>query len=342
MPGPLRLSEVAALVSGTVRGDADQGIVGVCSLGSAGPEHLSFLANRRYTQTARESRAGAILVGPDVDLGDRSTVVCEDPYRAFAEVMQHLHPYTPPVAVVDPLAWVSPTATVQGARIEAFAWVGPGARVGPGTWVETGAVVGEDAVVGSDCRLMPKSVVMGGCRLGDRVWLNPGAVIGGEGFGFAPGPDGHTKIPQVGGVEIGDDVEIGSNSCVDRAALETTHVRQGAKLDNLVQVGHAADIGEHSLMVAYSGVAGSTRLGRGVVLAAKAAVLGHLEIGDGVQVGVSSAVTKNQPPGARVTGVPAIEHRRWLRSAKAFESLGDLMKKVGALEKRIQELEESS
>lgn len=342
MPDPLLLSEVAALVGGTIQGDADQRVVGVSSLGAAGPEHLSFLANRRYTQAARESRAGAILVGPDVDLGDRCTVVCEDPYRAFAEVMQRLHPYTPPTPLVDSMAWVSPTATVDGARIEAFAWVGPGAKVGPGTWVETGAVVGEGAVVGSDCRLMPKSVVMGGCQLGDRVWLNPGAVIGGEGFGFAPGPAGHTKIPQTGGVEVGDDVEIGANSCVDRGALETTHVRQGAKLDNLVQVGHAADIGEHSLMVAYSGVAGSTRLGRGVVLAAKAAVLGHLDIGDGAQVGVSSAVTKDQAPGARVTGVPAIEHRRWLRSAKAFESLGELTKKVGALEKRILELEEST
>jgi len=256
--------------------------------------------------------------------------------------MQRLHPYTAPEAGVDSLAWVSPSATVDGARIEAFAWIGAGATVGPGTWVETGAVVGEDAVVGSACRLMPKSVVMGGCRLGDRVWLNPGAVIGGEGFGFAPGTEGHTKIPQAGGVELGDDVEIGANSCVDRAAMETTHVRDGAKLDNLVQVGHAADVGEHSLMVAYSGVAGSTRLGRGVVLAAKAAVLGHLEIGDGTQVGVSSAVTKDQPPGSRVTGVPAIEHRRWLRSAKAFESLSELTKKVAALERRIRELEEPS
>jgi len=178
--------------------------------------------------------------------------------------------------------------------------------------------------------------------LGDRVWLNPGAVVGAEGFGFAPGPEGHTKIPQVGHVEIGDDVELGANTCVDRAALETTRVRSGAKLDNFVQVGHAADVGEHALMVAYSGVAGSTTLGRGVVLAAKAAVLGHLEIGDGVQVGVASAVTSDQPAGARVTGVPAIEHRRWLRAVKEFEQLAELQKTVRSLEQRIQELEESS
>jgi UDP-3-O-[3-hydroxymyristoyl] glucosamine N-acyltransferase len=188
---------------------------------------------------------------------------------------------------------------------------------------------------------MPKSVVMNGCSLGDRVWLNPGAVVGGEGFGFAPGADGHLKIPQAGTVVIGDDVEVGANSCIDRAAMETTYVRSGAKLDNLVQVGHAADVGEGSLMVAFSGVAGSSRLGRGVVLAAKAAVLGHLSIGDRVQVGVASAVTSDVESGEKVTGVPAIAHKRWLRAATHFGELAALTKRVRDLEKRIIELEES-
>ena len=217
-----------------------------------------------------------------------------------------------------------------------------GAVVGPGTWVETGAVVGARARVGHDCRLMPKAVIMDGCTLGDRVWLNPGAVVGGEGFGFAPSKEGHLKIPQAGSVVVGDDVEIGANSCIDRGALETTHVRTGAKLDNLVQVGHGADVGESSLLVAYSGVAGSSRLGRGVVLAAKAAVLGHLRIGDGVQVGVASVVTGDVEPGAQVTGIPAMNHRRWLRSATEFRSLSELAKQVRTLEKRINELEDSS
>jgi UDP-3-O-[3-hydroxymyristoyl] glucosamine N-acyltransferase len=164
--------------------------------------------------------------------------------------------------------------------------------------------------------------------------------VGGEGFGFAPGPDLLEKIPQAGTVVIEDDVEIGSNSCVDRAAMGATRVQRGAKLDNLVQVGHAAQVGPGSCMVAYSGVAGSTRLGAGVTLAAKAAVLGHLQIGDGVQVGVASAVHDDQPAGARVTGVPAIDHRTWLRAATGFSELPDLIKRLRALEARVAELED--
>jgi len=338
---PLSLGEVASLVGGTVRGDSTQRLVGVRPLQSADHDHLSFLSNRRYIKAARSSRAGAILVGPGEDLGERNVVVVSDPYRAFAVVMHHFHPYPIPVPDIDDAAWVAPDAVVDGARIEAFAWIGPGAVVGAGTHVEAGAVVSAGAVIGKDCRLMPNSVVMNGCTLGDRVWLNPGAIVGGEGFGFAPGPTGHLKIPQVGSVVLEDDVEVGANACIDRAALDDTYVRKGAKLDNLVQVGHAADVGEDSLMVAFSGVAGSSRLGRGVVLAAKAAVLGHLHIGDGVQVGVASAVTSDVRPGEQVTGVPAIAHKRWLRAATQFGDLATMSRTIRELEKRLKELEES-
>jgi len=337
--GPFTVDALARHLNAEVSGDGDCVLVDVMSLETAGPAHLSFLSNRRYLDAARSSEAGAILVGPGVDLGKRRVLRCEDPYLAFAQAMTLFHPYRAPEAGVDPGACVAPDAVVDGARIEAFAWVGPGATVGPGSWLESGSVVGAGAVVGRDCRLMPHSVVGADCTLGDRVWLNPGAVVGGEGFGFARGPEVPEKIPQAGDVVIEDDVEIGSNSCVDRAAMGTTRVRRGAKLDNLVQVGHAADVGPGSCMVAYSGVAGSSRLGAGVTLAAKAAVLGHLEIGDGVQVGVASAVHDDQPAGARVTGVPAIDHRTWLRAATGFSELPDLIKRLRTLEARVAELE---
>lgn len=340
MAGPFTVGEVADALGGEVRGDSGLLLTEVQPLDTAGPSSIGFLANRKYRHAAESSAAGCILVASGVEFADnRTVIVCDDPYLAFAETMALFHPYMPPEAGVDPHAFVAPDACVDGARIEAFAWIGPGAIVGPETWVEAGVVVGAGAVVGSRCRLMPNSVVMEGCHLGDRVWLNPGAVVGGDGFGFAPGSKGHTKIPQAGTVHIGNDVEIGSNSCVDRGAMEPTMVRDGAKLDNFVQVGHAADVGEHALMVAYSGVAGSTKMGKGVVLAAKAAVLGHLDIGDGVQVGVASVVSKDQPAGAKITGVPAIEHRRWLRSATAFASIPELLTRIRELEQRIADLE---
>ncbi len=340
MAGPFSVEALAQHVKGEICGQVGRQLEGVCSLQVAGPSHLSFLSNRRYLAAARASQAGAILVGPGVDLGDRLVIRCEDPYLAFAQAMTLFHPYEAPQPRVDPHAFVAPDADVQGAAIEAFAWIGPGAKVGPGSWIEAGAVVGAGAVIGSDCRLMPHSVVMADCTLGDRVWLNPGAVVGAEGFGFARGPQVPEKIPQAGTVVIEDDVEVGANSCVDRAAMETTWVRRGAKLDNLVQVGHAADIGPATCMVAYSGVAGSSKLGASVTLAAKAAVLGHLELGDGVTVGVASAVSSDQPAGARVTGVPAIDHRTWLRAATGFSELPDLIKRMRALEARVAELEE--
>jgi beta-hydroxyacyl-ACP dehydratase FabZ len=199
--------------------------------------------------------------------------------------------------------------------------------------------VGALAEVGADCRLMANSVVCDGCVVGDRVWLNPGAVVGSEGFGFAPTAAGNIKIPQVGRAVLEDDVELGANTCVDRAAMADTRVGRGTKTDNLVQIGHAAQIGEHGLMVAYSGVAGSSRLGDRVVLAAKAAVLGHISVGDGAQIGVASAVRRDVAAGERVTGVPAIPHRRWLRAATGFRALPDLIRQLRRLEARVNELE---
>ncbi len=334
------LRAIAAAVGGVVEGDDSLPIDGMMGLEEADSRHLSFLANRRYARLLASTAAGAVILDRKTKAPPGLTVIrVDDPYRAFATALALFDRRDPFAPGVDERAFVGEGAQVEGARIDAFAWIGPGAEVGAGTHVHATAFVGADARVGRDCRLMPGSVVMEGCALGDRVWLNPGAVVGGEGFGFAPGPEGHLKIPQIGAVIIEDDVEIGANSCVDRAAMNVTRVRRGAKLDNLVQIGHAAEVGEHDLLVAYSGVAGSTRLGRGVVLGARAAVLGHLEIGDGVQVGASSTVHDDQPAGAKVTGTPAIEHRRWLRAATAFGELPELLTRLRALEGRVAELE---
>ncbi len=344
-PGPSggrawTVADLADALGGTVEGAGARALTGVRGLADAGPEHLSFLANRRYAARLATTRAGCVLVGPGVRVEAGLTVIrLADPYAGFARAVGLFHPQAWPVPGVDPRACVHETAVVDGVSVEAFAWIGPGAVVGPGSWVQAGAVVGAGAVLGRDCRLMPHSVVMDGCVLGARCWLNPGAVVGAEGFGFAPTAAGHVKIPQVGRAVLGDDVELGANTCVDRAALGETRVGDGTKADNLVQVGHAAQVGRHGLMVAFSGVAGSAVVGDGVALAARGTVLGHLTVGDGVQVGVGGVVHGDVAAGEQVSGVPAISHRQWLRAASAFGDLPELVKEVRRLRRRVAELE---
>lgn len=337
--GPFRASQIASALGGVLEGQDDPLLSGVAGLEQAHSGQLSFLSNRRYARLIRSSQAGCVLVGPKDEAPGRALIRLADPYEGFARALALFHPEPPFQALVDARAFVHESAAVEGARIEAFAWIGPGAVVGPGTWVQANAVVSANARVGADCRLMPHSVVCEGCVLGDRVWLNPGAVVGGEGFGFAPTAGGNLKIPQVGRAVVEDDVEIGSNSCVDRAALGQTTVERGAKLDNLCQVGHAAQVGAHSLMVAYAGIAGSSRLGERSVMAARSTVLGHIELGPDSRIGVSSVVHDSHPAGARVSGIPAIEHRRWLRAATLFGELPALRDDLRQLAHRLAAIE---
>jgi UDP-3-O-[3-hydroxymyristoyl] glucosamine N-acyltransferase len=332
------LAQLAAELGGTLepgRGACPAStVVGVLGIDEAGPDHISFVSNRRYVRRLASTRAAAVLVDRSTPAHGATVIRVDDPYLAFAQALALFH-HAPPVrSGVHPRAVVAPDATVDGAEIRALAYVGPGAVVGSGTVLHPGAHVGSGAAVGRDCVLMANAVVCDGCELGDRVVLNPGVVVGSEGFGFAPTADGHVKIPQVGRAVIESDVELGANSCVDRAAMGETRVGRGTKADNLVQVGHAAQVGEHALLVAYAAIAGSTRLGRFVTLAAKALVLGHLEIGDGVQVGAGSMVSGDLEPGARATGYPAFEHKSWRRAALAMRDLPDALRRLRALERR--------
>ncbi|MCP4809850.1 MAG: UDP-3-O-(3-hydroxymyristoyl)glucosamine N-acyltransferase [Proteobacteria bacterium] len=331
--------ELAGALGGRVEGDPDVVLTGVADLREASTSQLSFVSNTRYLKYLPASSAGAVLIGPKVRELDRTVIRVPDAYVAFAHALALFHPPSWPAGGVDERASVSPQATLgEGVTVEPFAVVRADAVVGAGSWIQSGAYVGAGATLGASCRLMPNSCVMEDCVLGDRVWLNPGAVVGGEGFGFAPGPDGLVKIPQPGRAVVEDDVEIGANSTVDRAALGETRVLRGAKLDNHVQVGHAATVGAHNVLVAYSGVAGSSTLGTGVTLAARTSVLGHLEIGDGVTVGAHSMVSRSTPAGTRLSGVPAIDHRTWLRAATALAEVPELLRQVRRLEAEVARL----
>lgn len=341
-PVQLTVAELAARLGGQVEGDPAASLCGVRSLEDAGPEHLSFLANPRYHRKLGETAAGAVLVDGRARAPGVTLIRVADPYAAFARALTLFHPNPWPAPGVDPRAAIGDDAVLgEGVIIEAFATVGAGAVVGAGTWVQGGAYVGAGASVGTHCRLMPTAVVMDGCAVGDRVWLNPGAIVGGEGFGFAPTATGLLKIPQVGRAVIGDDVELGSNSCVDRAAMGETRVGPGAKFDNFCQVGHAAEIGPHNCLVAYAAVAGTSKLGVGVTLAARSSVLGHLNIGDHVTVAAHSMVARDVADKQRLSGVPAGPHQRWLKASVAYNRLPEMLDRIRELEARLEALEGS-
>ncbi|MFP3938867.1 MAG: UDP-3-O-(3-hydroxymyristoyl)glucosamine N-acyltransferase [Thermoanaerobaculia bacterium] len=338
-----RLAELAELLEGRVVGEPEHAVSGVASLRDAGPEDLSFLISgrARYRREARESRAGALVVGPDPELrdelaADRPLLVVEDPELARVRVLAAFHPPEP----VGP--GVHPTAAVEdGAEVSPDAAVGPFAVVGRGTRIEPRAVVGAHAVVGRQCRVGPDSVLhphvvlYDRTELGARVTLHAGTVLGADGFGYVTRGEGHRKVPQVGRVVVEDDVEIGALSAVDRATMGSTRVGAGTKVDNLVQVGHNVEIGRGAVLCGQAGIAGSSRLGDGVVLAGQAGVGGHIRLGDRVQVGAASAAVRPVAEDTVVSAtVPAMEIGRWRRQATLLGRLDELFRRVKALEER--------
>jgi UDP-3-O-[3-hydroxymyristoyl] glucosamine N-acyltransferase len=301
---------------------------------------LAFVSNPRYKKYIATSSAGALLLDRDTPAPGHTVIRLADPYLAFAKALAAFHPQAWPSGGIDANAWVAQDADLgEGVRVEAFATIGSGAVIGAGSWIQAGSFVGPRARIGAACRLMPGSVVMDDCELGDRVWLNPGAIVGSEGFGFAPSPGGLVKIPQPGRTVVGSDVELGANSCVDRAAIGETVIGRGTKIDNLCQIGHGARLGTDILMVAYSGVAGSATLGDGVTLAARAGVLGHLEVPSGSTVTAYSCLTREPREAGAFSGMPARSHGQWRREAAALRALPDLLKEVRRLEQRVTTLE---
>ncbi len=335
----MRLGELAAALGGKVEGDPSTEITGVQALTEAGPDDVSFLANPVYGGQLQATRAGAVILGEGVPY-DGVVLRVPEPYRAFAQALSLLQPVTWPAPGVHPKAVVADDAVLgPGVCIEPLAIVQSGARLGEGCWLQGGSYVGAGAVLGARCRLMPGAVVMDGCTLGEQVWLNPGAVVGSEGFGFVPDEELPVKIPQVGTVVIEDHVEIGANSCVDRAALGETRVGRGAKLDNLCQVGHGATMGSHDLMVAYSGVAGSATVGDRVTLAARAAVMGHISVPSGSTVAAYSCLAREPAESGVFAGIPARNHHRWRRETAAARELPELLKALRRLQDRVATLE---
>jgi len=329
------LAELAALIGGTVTGDAGRMVVAVRPLEDAGPDDLSFYHNRKYLHAAQSCLAGALLVADPAPFPDRDLIVCTDPYAALGRIVALLHPSVRPPQGIHPAAVVASSAIIgEGVSIAAFAVVGERAVVAARAVLGAGVVVGDDAVVGEDTWLHPHVVLEAGCRVGARCILHAGVVIGSDGYGFATVGGVHHKVPQVGIVVVEDDVELGANVCIDRAALGETRIGRGTKVDNLVHVAHNVRVGEHCLLVAQVGISGSTRLGHHVVMAGQSGAVGHISLGDGAVVTAKCGVTEDVAPGAMVSGFPSRPHKQWLKAMSSLFRLDELRGRVKALEER--------
>lgn len=332
----VRLAEIAGWVGGEVLGDGGTEVDGLRPLGEAGRRDLAFAAGAGAEVAARASGAGALLVAAAVEGFPGAQIVVADPRAAFADVLERLHPPrraepgAHATAVVDPAAGVDP-----GSEIGPFVVVGAGSRIAAGAILGAHVVVGRDCEVGEGCLLHPHAVLYDGTRIGAGSIVHAGAVLGSDGFGYRPAGGVPRKIPQVGHVEVGEQVEIGANTTVDRATLGVTAIGAHAKIDNLVQVAHNVSVGRGAILCAQSGVAGSTRLGDGVVLAGQVGVADHREVGAGARVSAKSAVLRDVEPGEDVAGIPAVPAGAWRRQQALLRRLGEWSARLRRLERRI-------
>lgn len=324
--GPHSLAALASLSGAELRDEADgeRLFYDVAPLETAGPADVAFLDNRKYAAAFSRSRAGAAFVAPD--LAERAPagmalLISAEPYKAFARAAQAFYPEPPAVPGRAPTAVIDPTATVpDDCEISAHVVISAAVRLGARCRVGPNTVIGPGVEMGEDCRIAA-NVTLSHCRLGERVVIHPGARIGQPGFGFAPDPVRPVKIPQLGLVIIGDDVDIGANTTIDRGSGHDTEIGAGTMIDNLVQIGHNVVLGRGCVLVAQVGISGSTRLGQYVMVGGQAGLVGHLRIGDGARIAAQSGVLHDVPPGASVGGTPAVPARIWARQAAILRRL---------------------
>ena len=332
----IKLSALAEMLGLDFSG-ADFEIAGVNTLDKAGPDEISFLVNPKYLQQLETTKAGCVLTsGPYADKVN-CALISPNVYMDLAKIVDVFAEPQGCFHGISELAFVHPEAKVdETATVYPFAFVGAETVIGSGSTVFAGCYVGEKCRIGAGCILYPNAVVMGGITIGDNVILQPGAVLGGDGYGYAQTPAGHRKIPQIGTVEIGNDVEIGSNTAIDRAALDVTRIQQGTKIDNLVQIGHNVQVGEHCLIVGQAGIGGSSVIGNGAVIAGQVGVADNVKIGDGAMIGAQSGVAVDVDPGSKMLGSPIMPAGTFLKAAGVcFPKLPDLFKRVKRLEKEL-------
>ena len=334
--------QIAAYLQGEIVGDENATVHTFAKIEEGVPGAISFLSNPKYTPYIYESKASIILVNKDFtpEHEVKATLIkVDNAYDCLAKLLTLYEQSKPKLTGIDSLAFIAPTAKIgKDVYIGPFAYVGDHAEIGDNTVVHPHVTICAGTKIGAGCTLYPHATVYHDCRIGNRCTLHAGSVIGADGFGFAPTPDGYEKIPQIGITVLEDDVEIGANTCVDRATMGATIVHRGVKLDNLVQVAHNNEIGSHTVMAAQVGVAGSTKVGEWCMFGGQVGIAGHIHIGDRVVFGAQSGVPSSTKSGQRLIGTPPMEEKPYFKSQAIFRKLPDMYFELNALRKELNEL----
>jgi UDP-3-O-[3-hydroxymyristoyl] glucosamine N-acyltransferase len=332
----ITLTEIAKIAGGTIVGNAETVITGVAPIEDSEPGDLTFLANKKYACHIETTRASAILCGPGTVDHGKTLLVVDNPYLAYAKLAGMFFPPKKEAGVVDERAVLGSNVSLgKGVSIYPFVFIGDNCTIEDNVTLYPFCFLGDNVSVGEGTLVYPNVTIREQCRIGKRVIVHSGTVIGSDGFGYAKDGARYHKIPQLGIVQIDDDVEIGANTTIDRAAIDRTWIKRGTKIDNLVRIAHNVVVGEDSVVVSQVGISGSTQLGDRVTMAGKSAAIGHLKIGDDVIVGARGSVTSDVAPGQVVSGTPAIPHKTFLKATSTFSKLPEMRRRLSELEKTV-------
>ena len=334
--------QIAELIKGRVEGDKDAKVSSFAKIEGGHEGAISFLSNKKYLHYIYETKSSVVLV--DESLALERNVNCtlirvKSAYEAVAQLLQLYESMKPRKRGISDLAFIDPTATIgEDCYIGPFAYVGPKCVIGDNSIIHPHAALGDNVIVGKNTEIHSNAVIYHDCKVGNRCILHAGCVIGADGFGFAPSENGYDKIPQIGIVTIEDDVEIGANTCVDRSTMGSTFIRNGVKLDNLVQIAHNTDIGANTVMSSQVGVAGSTKVGEWCMFGGQVGISGHITIGNKVMLGAQSGVPGSIKDGQQLIGTPPMEMRSYFKSQAIFRRLPEMYNEINNLRKEIEEL----
>lgn len=337
----ITLREIAKLLGGSIVGNDDVIIENIRPIEEAGQGDITFLANMKYLKQLKTTAASAILAQPPMQMEGKNLVLVDDPYIAFGKLLALFYPLKHGFTGISKAAYIEEGADVSpDATIFPRAYISSGVKIEKGAVIYPGVFIGNNVSIGEDSILYANVAVYAGSRIGKRVTLHSGVVVGGDGFGFAAPGKSNLKIPQVGFVQIDDDVEIGANCAIDRATLGKTWIQRNVKIDNLVQIAHNVVIGENSVITSQVGISGSTKLGKSVIIGGQAGIVGHLSIGDHVMIAAKSGIHKDIESGQIVGGIPQLPYRHWLKVEACRTKLPEMKKNLEELKRKIIILQE--